>query len=176
MKRDQRTITSCPEWCNSHFGVHGQNYEFLPLGHEDYPEHFQTIGKHTALVLKERNLLDETFPCQAVRVEQDEAVEGRQRPVIEFWHGHPYVRNEPEGEIPQPARTHHPITAIEARRLGEALIKAAELVEAILQERCSCGEPVATLGDECKACWLKREWAEMRAERLARRSHLTILD
>lgn len=165
----------CPEWCQSHFGVHGETESVLTesRSHETEPV---MVGKHTALILKEKNLLIESLPCQAVRVEQDEAVSGRRLPVIEFWHGHPSVRNrEPHPEVVWVPLTHHSITAIEARRLGQALIDAAKVIESILLERCHCGEPVVVAGDECEACWYLREQDERIAENKERRNRLSLV-
>lgn len=149
--------TPCPDWCESHFGIHGHDETVLTesRAHDFEPE---TVGKHTNLILKEKNRWFDDSPCQAVRVEQDEALSGRKLPVIEFWHGHPDVRNrDPHPEVVWAALTHHSITVLGARRLAEALNEAAILIERILPERCQCGEPVALLGDECEACWVFRE-------------------
>jgi hypothetical protein len=173
MKNEKEAL--CPEWCQSHFGVHGETESVLneSRAHESEPA---TVGKHTALILKEKHLWLQDMPCQAVRVEQDEAVSGRRLPVIEFWHGHPSVRNrEPDSGIAWSPLTHHSITAIEARRLGQALLDAAKVIEKILPERCHCGEPVAVAGDECKTCWYSREWQQLKEEGIERTNRLSIV-
>jgi len=149
---------NCPEWCTAHFGGNGHSEALA--GEKYLPG---VIGKHTALLLKERRY--DFSPCSAVRVEQSETLDGRSLPKIEFWHGNPYVRNLPASEVPRAPQTHHPITALEARRLAEALLKAAEMIEALLPGRCGCGEPVALVGAECEQCSVRREIAEEKAAR-----------
>ena len=149
---------NCPEWCTAHFG--GNGHSEVLTGEKYLPE---AIGKHTALLLKERKY--HFSPCTAVRVEQSESLDGRSLPKIEFWHGNPAVKNLPAGEVPMAPRTHHPITALEARRLAEALLEAADMIEALLPGRCECGEPVARVGEECEQCSVRREIAEEQATR-----------
>lgn len=150
----------CPEWCENHRGAKATTHKFL----DDHArvEDVKYLGQHSASQLFYRR-----YPGlrpTAVAVQQTASSGGVWEPQIRMWHGVQGVDDEPGW----PPRTSQTFTVAEARALGEALLRACQLVEEILPKRCNCGEPIEPQRDSCVGCMMAAE----KAEREARRARL----